>query len=214
MKRLAAVIGRVALGCLAALVLVACSQRDSQTYLGGRPVDLHELTADEVARAVRITPRGADVFFQAPPIQTSKIIDLRSVGEEMGITLGSVQRVRFGYLFGVLKPSSGAMQHYVLFESNFVTGDDRYTSVTTSDGQRLRFATERAPDPCVPNCFPVIESLIVTVPEPVLRANLATGLPLNITLANGEAINFKGAPPYVQGYMQAVNAYRAGLAAR
>jgi hypothetical protein len=196
-------------GLAVVLVLAGCSQRDSQTYVGGQPVNLHELTADDVAREVRITPRGGDVFFQAPPIQASKIIDLRSAGKEMGLTLGKVERVHFGYLFGVLDRSSGAMKHYVLFESNFVTGTDRYTSVTPPDGQPLQFTVSRAPDPCVPNCFPAIEALIVAIPESVLRANLATGLPLTITLDSGETINTRGAPGYVQGYLQAVDAYRA-----
>src|SRR5262245_26146823 len=63
---------RVAL--CAAIALAACSAKppESQTYLAGRPIDLQELTAQDVARAVQITPRGDDVFFQAPPIQKTK----------------------------------------------------------------------------------------------------------------------------------------------
>lgn len=190
--------------------LVGCStgKPESQTYVGGQPVSLQELTAAEVARAVQITPRGDDVFFQAPPIQTSKIIDLHSAGKEMGISLGKVERVRFGYLFGVLNRPTRTMKHYVLFQSNFVTGNDRYASVSLPDGHPLEFTVSRAPDPCVPNCFPVVEALIVSLPEDVLRANQATGLPLTITLDTGQAITTKGAPAYVQGYLQAVDAYR------
>lgn len=201
------------IGLIAAMISIGCSPRDSQTYVGGQPINLHELTAGEVAREVRITPRGDDVFFQAPPIQTSKIIDLHSAGKELGLTLGKVERLRFGYLFGVLNRPTGTMKHYVLFESNFVTGTNRYASVTPPDGQSLPFSISRAPDPCIPNCFPVMEALIVTIPEPVLRANLTTGLPLTITLDNGEHISTTGAPAYVQGYVQAVDAYRAGVAA-
>jgi hypothetical protein len=96
----------------------------------------------------------------------------------------------------------------VLFESNFVTGNNRYTSVSLPGGPPLQFTVSRAPDPCVPNCFPVVESLIVSVPPDVLRANQTTGLPLTITLDSGDAITFKGVPAYVQGYLQAVDAYR------
>ena len=181
----------------------------SQTYLAGKPVDLHELTADEVASAVQITPRGDDVFFQAPPIQTTKIIDLHPAGAEMGISLGKVERVRFGYLFGVLDRTTNTMKHYALFQSNFVTGDDRYSSVSLPDRHPLKFSVTRAPDPCVPNCFPVIEALIVSIPDQDLRANQSTGLPLTITLNNGDTITTKGSPAYVQGYLQAVDRFRS-----
>jgi len=60
----------------------------------------------------------------------------------------------------------------------------------------------------VPNCLPPIEALIVAVPDDVLRAYQSSGLPLNITLTNGETIAFAGIPPYVQGYLQAVDRYR------
>jgi len=210
-------VGRSAvLALCAALALCGCASRTptSQTYLAGQPVDLRELTAEEVAREVRITPRGDDVFFQAPFIQTTNILDLRAAGKEIGISLGKVERVRFGYLFGVLNRRSGAMQHYLLFQSNFVTGNDRYASVNLSDGRSLQFTVARAPDPCVPNCYPVIEALIVTIPEDVLRAGESTGLPLAITLDDGETINTGGSPAYVQGYVRAVDAYRAGEPAR
>jgi hypothetical protein len=193
------------------LLLVGCASRHnaSQTYLAGKPVDLHELTADEVADAVQITPRGDDVFFQAPPIQTTKIIDLHSAGAELGVSLGKVERVRFGYLFGVLDGATNTMKHYALFQSNFVTGNDRYSSVSLPDHRPLTFSVSRAPDPCVPNCFPVVEALIVSIPEQDLRANQNTGLPLTITLTNGDTITTKGSPAYVQGYLQAVDRYRS-----
>jgi len=198
---------RVAL--CAAIALTACSAKppESQTYLAGRPIDLQELTAQDVARAVQITPRGDDVFFQAPPIQKNKLIDLRSAGKEIGISLGDVERVRYGYLFGVLHRPSNAIEHHVLFQSNFVVGNDRYASVSLPDGRPLQFMVARAPDPCVPNCFPVIEALIVAVPDDVLRASQTAGLPLTISLTDGEVINFDGLPAYVQGYLQAVDSY-------
>jgi hypothetical protein len=199
-------------GALAvALLLIGCATRadHSQAYLAGKPVDLRELTPDEVASAVKITARDNDVFFQAPPIQTSKLVDLHRAGAELGISLGKVERVRFGYLFGVLDRTTNTMKHYVLFQSNFVTGDDRYSSVSLPDRHPLQFTVSRAPDPCVPNCFPVMEALIVSIPEPALRANQSTGLPLTITLSNGDTITTKGSPAYVQGYLQAVDRYRS-----
>lgn len=180
----------------------------SPVALAGRPVDLQELTAAQVASAVQITPRGDDVLFQAPPIQTSKLIDLHRAGEEMGITLGTVERVRFGYLFGVLNRSTGTMKDYALFQSNLITGNDRYTSVSMPGGRPLEFTVARAPDPCVPPCFPAVEALIVSLPADVLRGSQAGGLTLTVTLDTGDTITVKSIPAYVQGYLQAVDAYR------
>lgn len=195
----------------AVLAFVGCAdeQPQSQTFLAGQPIDVHELTADEVARAVQITPRGDDVFFQAPTLQTTKMIDLRSAGKEIGISLSTVERVRFGYLFGVLNRVSGALQHHALFQSNFVTGDHRYAGVYLPDGRPLQFTVSRAPDPCVPNCYPVVEALIVAVPDDILRSSQSTGLALSISLDNGETLNVRGLPAYVQGYLQAVDQYRS-----
>jgi hypothetical protein len=195
--------------CLVAGVLAGgCAARrpETQAYFAGRPVDLQELSAQEVARAVRITPRARDIVFQAPLIQTSKIIDLHRQGQELGIALGDVERTRYGYLSGVRDRTTGAMTHYVLFESNFVVGENRYAGVTLADGTALQFHVSRTEDPCIPNCLPVIEALIVVVPDPVLRANAAAGLPMHIALTTGDAIDFKGLPAYVQGYLQAVDA--------
>jgi hypothetical protein len=191
----------IATGC-------APAKPKSQATLGGREVDLQELTPGDVARAVQIMPRAADVVFQAPPIQTTKMIDLRRAGEEMGVNLGTAERVRFGYLFGVLDRASGVRKDYLLFQSNFVIGNDRYASVSLANGQPLQFTVSRAPDPCVPNCFPVVEALIVSLPDQVLRDNASNGLALRIVLTSGEAIALKGVPAYVQGYLQAIDAYR------
>jgi hypothetical protein len=191
------------------LLLAGCTAKapERQTMIGGQAVDLQELTPADVAREVRITPRANDVYFQAPPIQTTKLIDLRRAGKEMGLSLGTVERVRIGYLFGTRARASGALTHYVLFQSNFVEGDDRYAGVTLADGTPLRFTVSRAPDPCVPNCYPVIEALIISVPDATLRAQQTTGLPLLITLDGGQVIHTVGLPAYVIGYLQAVDGY-------
>jgi len=193
------------------LLVAGCSGQapPSSTLLGGEAVDLRELTPAEVAARVAITPRGDSVFFQAPPLQSSKLIDLRRYGKEMGLSLGTVERVRYGYLFGVLDRRSGAMAHYLLFQSNFVEGDHRYAGVRLTDGTPLTFTVRRAEDPCVPNCYPVIEALIVTIPEATLRAQQTTGLPLLITLSDGQVIHTGGSPAYVAGYLEAVAGYAA-----
>jgi hypothetical protein len=63
-KRVAAMM-RLLVLC-AALGIVGCAnkQRNRRPSSAGQPIDVHELTADEVARAVQITPRGDDVFFR------------------------------------------------------------------------------------------------------------------------------------------------------
>lgn len=196
-------------------LLAACGAKTptTETYLGAQPVDLRELTPAEVAREVQIVPRGTQVFFQAPAIQVSKLIDLHRAGQEMGITLGKVERVRFGYLFGVLDRGSGTMRNAILFQSNFITGNNRYVSVTLADGTPLQFTVSRAPDPCVPNCYPVMEALIVELPNAALRAAAAAGLGLIIALDDGEVIRPQAVPAYVQGYLQAVDGYGAGAGA-
>ncbi len=200
------------LALAAVVALAACAAQPpaqtQQTLLAGQAVNMQALTADEVARAVQITPRGQQVFFQAPPLQASKLIDLRAAGKEMGLSLGTVERVRLGYLFGVLDRPSGAVRHHVLFQSNFVEGSQRYASVTLADGTALAFTVSRAADPCVPPCYPVVEALIAEIPDATLRAQAATGLPLFITLDTGQVISTPGSPAYVEGYLQALDAYR------
>lgn len=191
------------------LLLAACGPKTAPTQVtvGGQAVQLPELSAADVAAAVAVTPRANDIFFQAPPIQTSKLIDLHSYGKEMGLALGKVERVRFGYLFGVLDRATGVLASYLLFQSNFVEGSHRYASVTLTDGTPLQFTVRRAEDPCVPNCYPVIEALIVTVPDATLRAQQPLGLPLIITLTDGQVIHIQGSPAYVAGFLQAVDQY-------
>lgn len=195
-----------------ALALAACSPRTpaSQVTLGGVPVDPNAITAAQVASQVRVTPRGSQVFFQAPPIQSTQIIDLSAAGKQLGLKLGDVEQVRFGYLFGALDLPSGRMQHYLLFQSNFIEGHDRYQAVTLEDGTPLRFTVTRTPDPCIPNCFPVIEALIVDLPDATLRALAPTGLHLLISIDTGQVIQIAGSGAYLEGYLQAVDAYPRG----
>jgi hypothetical protein len=191
------------------LLLAACASRTPapETTLGGVPIDPSTITAAEVARQVKVTPRGNQVFFQAPPIQSTQIVDLSAAGRQLGIKLGDVEQIRFGYLFGVLDLPSGRMQHYLLFQSNFIEGHDRYKGVTLADGTPLRFTVTRTPDPCIPNCFPVIEALIVELPDETLRALVPTGLRLLIAIDTGQVIQIGGSGVYLAGYLQAVDGY-------
>ena len=199
------------LSILAVVLLAACSSKPPppEMTLGGVPVDPAAVTAAEVAKQVRVTPRGNQVFFQAPPIQSTQIVDLSAAGKQLGIKLGDVEQIRYGYLFGVLDVPSKRVQHYLLFQSNFIEGHDRYKAVTLADGTPLRFTVTRTPDPCIPNCFPVIEALIVELPDPILRA-LQPGLRLLISIDTGQVIQIAGSGMYVEGYLQAVNAYVRG----
>jgi hypothetical protein len=191
------------------LLLAACSAKDPgpQTTLDGVPFDPQSLTAAQVAGEVRVTPRGQQVFFQAPLIQSTQIIDLRAAGKELGIKLGSVEQIRVGYLFGVLDLPTRQVRHYLLFQSNFIEGHDRYAGVTLADGTPLAFTVSRAPDPCVPNCFPVMEALIVEIPDAAMRAQRTTGMGLLITVDTGQVIRVGGTGAYVSGYLQVIDAY-------
>lgn len=191
------------------LLAIACASKAPapQTTLGGVPVDTSTLTAADIARQVKVTPRGHQVLFQAPPIQSTQIVDLSAAGKQLGIKLGDVEQIRFGYLFGVLDLPSGATQHYLLFQSNFIEGHDRYKAVTLADGTPLRFTVTRTPDPCIPNCFPVIEALIVELPDAILRARVPTGLRLLIAIDTGQVVQVGGSGVYLAGYLQAVDGY-------
>jgi hypothetical protein len=193
-------------------LLVACTPKTPapQTTLAGVPIDPSSITAADVARQVRVTPRGDQVFFQAPPIQSTQIVDLSAAGKQLGIKLGDVEQIRFGYLFGVLDLPSRRTQHYLLFQSNFIEGHDRYKAVTLADGTPLRFTVTRTPDPCIPNCFPVIEALIVELPDATLRALEPTGLRLLISIDTGQVIQIAGSGVYLAGYLRAVDAYPRG----
>lgn len=194
---------------VALLLLAACAPKakEPEVTLGGVPVDPATLTAADVARQVKVTPRGNQVFFQAPPIQATQIVDLSAAGKELGIKLGDVQQVRFGYFFGVLDLPSGRTQHFLLFQSNFIEGHDRYMAVTLADRAPLRFTVTRTPDPCIPNCFPVIEALIVELPDATLRTLAPTGLRLLITIDTGQVVQIGGSGAYLDGYLQVVDAY-------
>ena len=197
--------------CLAiVLALAACAPRppERQTLVGGQAVDLDKLTPAEIAGTVQVILRGNEVVFQAPPIQANKIIDLSQAGKELGLDLGKVERIRVGYLFGVLDRPSGAIRHFLLFQSNFVAGANRYVSVSLADGTQLPFTVARVPDPCIPNCFPIIDALIAEIADVTLRAQQASGLPLTIALDNGHFIRTVGGPPYVAGYLMAIDDYR------
>ncbi len=191
------------------LLLCACTPKTpaTQMTMGGVAVDPKSLTAAGVAAQVRITPRGNQVFFQAPPIQSTEIVDLSAAGKELGIKLGDVEQIRYGYLFGVLDLPSKRTQHYLLFQSNFIEGHDRYKAVSLADGTPLRFTVTRTPDPCIPNCFPVIEALIVEMPDETLRALAPTGLRLLISIDTGQVIQIGGTGVYIAGYLQAVDGY-------
>lgn len=200
MRRWIAVLPLLALAC-------AAKTPAPQTTLGGVPVDTSTITAADIARQVKVTPRGNQVLFQAPPIQSTQIVDLSAAGKQLGIKLGDVEQIRFGYLFGVLDLPSGTMQHYLLFQSNFIEGHDRYKAVTLADGTPLRFTVTRTPDPCIPNCFPVIEALIVELPDAILRARVPTGLRLLIAIDTGQVVQIGGSGVYLAGYLQAVDGY-------
>ena len=192
------------------LCLAACAPRGEQTqvFLGGTAVNPRALTAAEVAAQVQVVTGDARVSFQAPQIETITGIDLRAEGKAIGLPLGTVERVRVAYLFGVRERADGTLRHYLLFQSNFIEGHDRYAAVALRDGTPLAFTVSRVPDPCVPNCFPVIEALVVDLPDALLRAQAAAGLQLDVTLDTAQVVHLGGSPAYVQGYLEAVDAPR------
>lgn len=192
-----------------AVALLSCapSQPVQQVYVGGQPAPSGELTATEVSEATRGVRRGEVVIYRAPVLRLAQKVDLRSGGLTTSGGMGEVELARSGYLFAEKNPATGAVNHFAVFQWDLVEGENRYARVELPDGRELPFRTATAkPDPCVPNCFPLIQTLIVEIPGDALRSVPDAGLEMKIVLDNGFAFQVGAPAPYVRGYLEAVDA--------
>lgn len=196
----------VVAGIGAAIMVGSCSpQGGRQTYLGSQAIQLQELTPAEVAQAVQIVRRPDKLLYRAPMISVSELVDLRRAGPTIGTQMGRVQMGRSGFLQGVRSLPSGEMAHYAMYTSEYVEGKNRYVSVRRANGEALHFTTTVRPDPCVPECFAVFETLVIDFPDEVLRATPDEGQRLQVTLDNGFTFPITAPAAYVRGYLQAVD---------
>lgn len=197
------------IGAISILIaLQACTVRNNgqHVFVGGQELHLQELNPTEVASEVQVIRRDERVLYRAPTIHVTEVVNLRRGGPTLGAQMGRVQLGRSGALQGVRDLRSGGLSHYVLYSSEVVEGKGRYLAVRQADGQALHFTTATRQDPCVPECFAVIETLVVDLPDGTLRAAPDSGLALSVTLDNGFTFPVTVPVAYLRGYLQAVDA--------
>jgi hypothetical protein len=196
----------IALLAVTAGLAIGCSNtpRGPSVRLGSQTVALQEITAAEVAAAVRVTERDGDIIYRAPTLGAYETADLRRGGPTLGVNLGTVTPGQSGFLYGVRRRDSGAIRHFGSFHSDFVEGTNRFVSMAMSDGRPLRFTLASNRDRCEPNCYFIVETLTAEIPESELRAAPESGMTLAITLDNGTVIRPTVPAAYIRGYLQAV----------
>jgi hypothetical protein len=176
-----------------------------QVQLGGQTVDPARLTSDDVARQVSVTSRGENTIYHAPTLASFRDADLSAGGPALGRNMGTVKVGRQGFLFGVRKGSQPVVS-YVAFQSNVVEGTGRYVAVTLADGTPLPIRTTKSGQAhCEPDCLLVFETVVAEVPDTVLRAVPAEGLPIVYRLDNGAVARVTVPSAYVRGYLQAID---------
>jgi len=193
---------------LAALAGCSTNGRE-QTLLAGHPVDTAAISAAQVEGDTRVLERGEFVVYQGPVLSLVRHVDLRRGGPVMGSGLGQVDVARSGYLFAERRVDGSEIAYFVAFQWDLVGGENRYAKVALADGTELRFRTATArPDPCVPNCLPISQTVIADLPEAALRAAATSGLQLTMTLDNGHSFPVGAPAAYVTGFLAAVDAQR------
>jgi hypothetical protein len=133
-------------------------------------------------------------------------VDLIHGGPTIGANLGTVKFGRQGFLFGVRKGTHPVVS-YAAFQSNLIEGTGRYAAVTLADGTPLPIRTTKSNQAhCEPDCLLVFETVVVEIPDAVLRATPADGLVIDYHLDNGTITRVTAPSAYIRGYLQAVDA--------
>jgi len=191
------------------LPLAGCGGTPARTVrLGEHTIDPDTLTAAEVARETSVTRRGEDTIYRAPTLSSYRDVELRRGGPTLGANMGTAKVGRQGFLFGVSRGNQ-PVASYVAFQSNLVEGTGRYVAVTLVDGTPLPIRTTKSNQArCEPDCLLVFETVVVEVPEAVLRATPGEGLLIDYRLDNGTVTRATVPAAYVRGYLQAVAAAR------
>jgi len=180
-----------------------------QTSVGGVPFE--QLDAEWVRQRTVVTRRGDDLVFIAPELRLDQIVDPVHGGAPREGELG-LHSIQSGYLFAEWG-KGGTTHYYAVFQWNLVRGRSRYARVALPDGRALRFNTgsTEPSDRGAASDFPIIDTLIVEIPEESLRLVPPSGLRLTITLDNG--VSFAVVPPqgYVRGFTRAVDIGRGSI---
>jgi hypothetical protein len=190
----------------AALTFAGCGgPPPRQVRLGEETVDPARLTPADVAREVTVTTRGEDTIYRAPTLASFREAGITHGGPVLGQNLGTVRVGRQGFLFGVRK-GNHPVESYAAFQSNLVEGTGRYVAVTLADGTPLPIRTTKSNQArCEPDCLLVFETVVVEMPDRVLRAVPADGLAIDYRLDNGAVTRVTAPAAYVRGYLQAID---------
>jgi hypothetical protein len=189
------------------LSLAACSQTTQRTFqVGSETTTADALTASAVAAQVEVIPREQDILFRAPTLRVGHAVTVARSGPVAGANLGTTQLGRSGFLLGIEQRDTGVIRHFAGYHSDFVEGKDRYKSVTAND-QALSFSLATADqDPCPGGCKLTFQTLMIDVPDGLLRSVTDAGLTFTVTLDNGHQLTINAPAPYVRGYLQAIDA--------
>lgn len=188
--------------------IAACGQTTQRTLrVGSETTTSAALTASAVASQVDVIPREQDVLYRAPTLRVGKAVNVRRSGPVAGANLGATDLGQSGFLLGIQKRGSTTVQHFAGYHSDFIEGTNRFRSVRTADGQALKFSLASAEqDPCPGGCKLTFQTLMIDVPDALLRSVPESGLSVILTLDNGHEVTITAPAAYVQGYLQAIAA--------
>ena len=193
--------------CALLLSLAACAQNTQRTLtVGTETTTADALTASAIAAQVDIIPREQDILFRAPTLRVGRSVNVARSGPVAGANLGTTQLGQSGFLLGVQRRDTGVVQHFAGYHSDFVEGVNRFKAVRGPDGQALKFSLATADqDPCPGGCKLTFQTLMVEVPDALLRNVGDAGLTFTITLDNGHELPITAPAAYVRGYLQAIS---------
>jgi hypothetical protein len=188
--------------------LAACTQTTQRTlHVGSETTTTAALTASAVAAQVDVIPREQDILYRAPTLRVGRSVNVGRSGPVAGANLGATDLGQSGFLLGIQRRDSNVVQHFAGYHSDFIEGTNRFKSVRTADGQALKFSLASAEqDPCPGGCKLTFQTLMIDVPDPLLRNVPQSGLTVVLTLDNGHEVSITAPAAYVQGYLQAIAA--------
>ena len=192
---------------MALVAVTGCGTSSRQAQMGQQKIDPGRLAPGDVTAEVKVVTRGEDTIYRAPTLSSYKEVDLTRGGPALG-NMGVVKLGRQGFLFGVRR-SKQPVKSYVAFQSDLVEGKGRYIAVTLADGTPLPIRTTKSNQArCEPDCMLLFETVVVEIPDAVLRAAPADGLVIDYRLDDGTVTRATAPAAYVRGYLQAIDAAR------
>lgn len=192
--------------CVLLLSLAACSQTTERTLrVGSETTTASALTASAVAAQVEVLTRDRDILYRAPTLRVGRAVNIGRSGPVVGANLGTTDLGQSGFLLGVQHRDTGMLHHFAGYNSDFIEGKDRFKLVRAADGQALTFSLATAEqDPCPGGCKLTFQTLMIEVPDALLRNVPDAGLTFTITLDNGHEFPITAPAAYVRGYLQAI----------